>query len=144
MNSGAEAVISSMSCPARRVNMNRHAETSETDVMNEAVRRYRDEMDSGHRPLLDRLHQLIVATCPDTEATLSCGMPTYRVGRRRLNIGAWKHGLSLYVSPNRDGGFSARHPELAAGKGTIRLRPEDAAGITDAELRELVRAALLS
>ena len=124
--------------------MNRHAETGENDIMNEAVRRYRDEMDSEHRPLLDRLHLLTMATCPDAEVTLSYGMPTYRIGRRRLNIGAWKHGLSLYVSPNRDGGFSARHPELAAGKGTIKLRPEDAASLTDAELQELVRAALLA
>ena len=75
--------------------------------MDEAVRRYRDEMSSEHRPVFDRLH-----------------------------------GLSLYVSPNRDGGFSARHPELAAGKGTIKLRPGDAARIPDAEWLGLIRAAL--
>jgi uncharacterized protein YdhG (YjbR/CyaY superfamily) len=110
--------------------------------MDKAVRRYRDEMDSEQRPMFDRLHRLIVATCPDAQVVLSYGMPTYRIGRRRLNVGAWKHGLSLYVSPNRDGGFSARHPELAAGKGTIKLSPADAAGIPDAELQDLVRAAL--
>jgi len=63
---------------------------------------------------------------------------------RRLNVGAWQHGLSLYVSPNRDGSFSARHPQLAAGKGTIKVRPEDAAGIGDEEFADLVRAALLA
>ena len=116
----------------------------ETGVMDEVVRRYRDEMDSKQRPVFDRLHRLILATCPDAELALSYGMPTYRIGRRRLNVGVWKHGLSVYVSPNRDGGFSARHPELAAGKGTIKLRPEDAARIPDAELQDLVRAALLA
>ena len=116
--------------------------TGETGVMDDAVRRYRDEMDSECRPLFDRLHQLIVATCPDAEVVLSYGMPTYRIGRRRLNVGVWEHGLSVYVSPQRDGGFSGRHPELAAGKGTIRLRPEDAARIPDEEFRDLVRAAL--
>ena len=110
--------------------------------MDEDVRRYRDEMDSEQRPVFDRLHRLIMATCPDADVALSYGMPTYRVGRRRLNVGTWKHGLSLYVSPKRDGGFSARHPELAAGKGTIRLRSADAASIPDAELQDLVRAAL--
>ena len=110
--------------------------------MDETVRRYRDEMDSEYRPMFDRLHQLIVAACPDCEVTLSYGMPTYRIGRRRLNVAVWKHGLSLYVSPDRDGGFSARHPELAAGKGTIKLRPRDAARIPDAELQDLVRSAL--
>ena len=110
--------------------------------MDEVVRRYRDEMDSEYRPVFDRLHRLIVAACPDAEVVLSYGMPTYRIGRRRLNVGVWKHGLSLYVAPNRDGGFSARHPELASGKGTIKLRPADAARIPDAEWQDLVRAAL--
>lgn len=110
--------------------------------MDEAVRRYRGEMDSEYQAVFDRLDQLIGALCPDAEVVLSYGMPTYRVGRRRLNIGVWKHGLSLYVSPNRDGGFSARHPELAAGKGTIKLRPADAARIPDTEFQDLIRAAL--
>jgi uncharacterized protein DUF1801 len=122
--------------------MSGQVRTGETGGMDELVRRYRDEMDSEYRPVFDRLHRLIVAACPDAEVVLSYGMPTYRIGRRRLNVGVWKHGLSLYVSPNRDGGFSARHPELAAGKGTIKLRPGDAAHITDAELQDLVRAAL--
>lgn len=103
--------------------MSEQARTAGTGVMDESVRRYRDEMDSEHRPVFDRLHQLIVAACPDAEVALSCGTPTYSIGRRRLSIGAWKHGLSLYISPNRDGGFSARHPQLATGKGTIKLRP---------------------
>jgi hypothetical protein len=81
--------------------MSGHARTPETGVMDEAVRRYRDGMDSEYRPMFDRLHRLIVAMCPDAEVVLSYGMPTYRVGRRRLNVGVWKHGLSLYVSPNR-------------------------------------------
>ena len=81
-------------------------------------------------------------TCPDAEVVLSYGMPTYRIGRRRLNIAVWKHGLSLYVSPSRDAGFSAHHPELAAGRGTIKLRADDAARIPDTELQNLVRAAL--
>lgn len=111
-------------------------------AMDEAVRRYRGEIDSEHRPVFDRLHQLVLTACPDAEVVLSYGMPTYRIGRRRLSIGAWKHGMSLYVSPNRDGGFSARHPGLAAGKGTIKLRPADAAIIPDAEFQDLIRAAL--
>ena len=123
--------------------MNGQARTPETGAMDDAVRRYRDEMDGEYRAVFDRLHRLIVAMCPDAQVALSYGMPTYRIGRRRLNIGVWKHGLSLYVSPNRDGGFSARHPELAAGKATIKLRPADAVCIPDADFQDLIRAALL-
>jgi hypothetical protein len=124
--------------------MSEQARAPESDAMDEAVRRYRDEMDSEFRPVFDRLHRLMVATCPGAELVVSYGMPTFRIGRRRLNIGVWQHGLSLYVSPNRDGGFSARHPALAAGKSTIKLRPADAAGIPDAEFQDLFRAALLA
>jgi hypothetical protein len=55
----------------------------------------------------------------------------------------WKHGVSIYgVGPGADAGFIARHPDLIASRGTIRLRPQDAAAIPDDELREMVRAAL--
>lgn len=107
------------------------------------MRAYRDALPAGHQVVFDRVHELIMATCPDAEVGLSYRMPTYRLGRRRLNVGAWKGGVSVYASPGRDGGFSARHPELAAGKGTIRLTPADAAGLPDAELEGLIRAALL-
>ena len=110
--------------------------------MDDALRHYCEEIACEYRPLFDRLHRLIVGTCPDAEVVLSYGMPTYRIGRRRLNVAAWEHGLSLYVSPRRDGGFSVRHPELAAGKGTIKLRPADAVSIPDEEFQDLVRAAL--
>lgn len=109
----------------------------------EAVRRYLDEMDSESRAVFDRLHRLIAEMCPGASLALSYGMPTFRTGRCRLNIGAWKHGLSLYTSPQRDGGFSERHPELASGKGTIRITPDAAARIPDTEFQSLIRAALI-
>jgi hypothetical protein len=42
----------------------------------------------------------------------------------------------------RVAGFSDRHPQLKTSKGTIQLRPDQAAGIRDEEFRDLVRAAL--
>jgi hypothetical protein len=70
-------------------------------------------------------------------------MPDYRVGRRRLNIGVWKHGVSVYGwRGDRDGGFVARHPNLSNGKGTIRISARDADGISDDELRALLGGAL--
>ena len=111
--------------------------------MDEAVQSYIDGVDPAHRPLFDRIHRLILAAHPDAAVVLSYRIPTYKVGRRRLYVGAWQHGISLYGwRQDRDGGFIARHPELKSSKGTIRLRPQDAAAIADDELLGLVSAAL--
>jgi len=111
--------------------------------MDEAVRSYIDGVDPAHRPLFDRIHRLILAAYPEAAVVLSYQMPTYKVGRRRLYVGAWKHGISIYGWPQvHDAGFAARHPELRTGKGTIKLRPQDATAIADDELLGLVSAAL--
>jgi uncharacterized protein YdhG (YjbR/CyaY superfamily) len=108
-----------------------------------AVREYIERIDARHRPLFDRVHELILAAYPEAAVVISYQMPTYRVLRRRLYLGVWQHGISLYGWPQgQDGGFTARHPELRSGKGTIRIRADDAGGITDDELDSLVRAAL--
>ncbi|MFI6318234.1 iron chaperone [Nonomuraea sp. NPDC050556] len=111
--------------------------------MNEAVRAYIDAIDPAHRPLFDRLRNLILEAHPEAEETISYEMPTYKVAKRRLYLGAWKHGVSLYGwQEGRDGGFTTRHPELRTGKGTLQLRPEDAATIPDEEFHALAQAAL--
>jgi Domain of unknown function (DU1801) len=111
--------------------------------VDDAVRAYVEGVPAEHRALFDRVHGLILATRPDAAVTISYGIPTYKLGGQRLYLGAWKHGVSLYGwGQDRDGGFCARHPDLVPGKGTIRLRPDDAATITDAELQSLVEAAL--
>jgi uncharacterized protein YdhG (YjbR/CyaY superfamily) len=115
----------------------------ENGVMEDAVRDYIDAIAPEHRPLFDRLHRLVLEAHPDAAVVLSYEIPTYKVGRRRLFIGVWKHGVSLYGwQQGRDAGFTDRHAKLKTGRGTIQLRPEDAAGIPDGELRDLARAAL--
>ena len=107
------------------------------------MRAYIESIAPETRPLFDRLHRLILAAHPEAAVVLSYKIPTYKVGRRRLFLGAWKHGVSLYGwQEGRDGGFASRHAALRTSKGTIRLRPEDAAGISDDEFRDLARAAL--
>ena len=111
--------------------------------VDEEVQRYMDGIDVQYRPLFDRLHGLILAAHPDATVVISYQIPTYRVGRRRLYLAAWQHGVSVYGwQADRDGGFTARHPQLKSGKATIRLRPLDAAGISDEEFTDLIRAAL--
>jgi uncharacterized protein YdhG (YjbR/CyaY superfamily) len=112
-------------------------------VMDDAVRDYIDAIAPEHRPLFDRIHRLVLEARLDAAVVLSYQMPTYKVGRRRLFVGVWQHGVSIYgFQQGRDGGFTARHPELKTSKGTIQLRPDDAAAIGDDDFRDLVHAAL--
>lgn len=109
----------------------------------EAVRQYIDAIDPAFRPLFKRLQGLILAVAPEAVVVLSYGMPAYQAGRRRLHLGVWKHGISLYGWPQeRAAGFISRHPELRTSKGTIQLRPQDAAGFGDDELLDLIRVSL--
>lgn len=111
--------------------------------MDEAVQRYIDAIAPEYRPLFDRLHRLILAAYPGAVVVLSYQIPAYKVGGRRLYVGAWKHGVSIYGwQQGREAGFTSRHPGLKTSKGTIQLRPEDAAGLPDDEILDLVRAAL--
>jgi len=111
--------------------------------MDAAVRDYIEAIAPEHRPLFDRLHRLVLEARPDAAVVLSYQIPTYKVGRRRLFIGVWKHGVSIYGwQQGRDDRFTSRHPELKTSKGTIQLRSDDAARIPDDELRNLARAAL--
>jgi uncharacterized protein YdhG (YjbR/CyaY superfamily) len=94
-----------------------------------------------HRPLFDRVHELIAATVPGVTVRLSYKMPTYEHGGRRLYVAAWKHGISFYGwSTDSDDGFASRHPSLLHSRSTLRLGPADAASIGDDELRGFLRA----
>ena len=107
------------------------------------ARAYIDAIPAEHRPLFDRVHRLILEVHPDAEVVFAYKMPTYKVEMRRLYVGVWKHGVSLYGwGEGEDGGITARHPELSSGKGTLRITPTAAEDITDDELRALARAAL--
>jgi uncharacterized protein YdhG (YjbR/CyaY superfamily) len=111
--------------------------------VNEDLAAYIDRIPAEQRPLFDRLHTIVLSEHPEAAMALSYGMAGYRVGRRRLNLGVWKHGVSVYGWRNdRDGGFVARHPRLSSGKGTIRISPRDAEKISDEELRALLGGAL--
>ncbi|MGH3471320.1 MAG: iron chaperone [Nocardioidaceae bacterium] len=112
--------------------------------MDQAVNDYINGLAPDCQPLFERIHRLILDECPEAGVGLSYKLPTYTVGARRLHLGAWKHGVSIYGWKHADDGFTARHPELQTSTGTIRLRAEDAAAISDEEIRGLARAALMT
>jgi len=55
---------------------------------------------------------------------LSYQIPTYKVGRHRLFLGVWKHGVSIYGwQQGRDAGFTARHPSSRRARGPSACDP---------------------
>lgn len=111
--------------------------------MDDTVQAYIDRIGPEQRPLFDRIHRLILDAYPAVDIVLSYKMPTYKVDRRSLHVAAWKHGVSLYGwDGERDGGFVERHPDMTSGKGTLRLRSEEAEMISDDELRAVINGAL--
>jgi len=111
--------------------------------VNADVQAYLEQAAPEHQALFGRLRSVVLDVAPDAVEKISYSMPTYVVGRRKLSLGLWTHGLSLYGwGENRDGGFLAAHPELRTSKGTIQIRPDQAEAIDDDELRALVRAVL--
>ena len=111
--------------------------------MSDPVADYIAAIPPEHRALFDRFVGLIRSVAPDVTARISYGIPTYEVEGKRLYVGVWKHGLSVYGwGSGKDGGLVERHPELKKSKGTIQLSPAAAEKIPDDELLTLVRAAL--
>ena len=108
-----------------------------------AVEAYVDAISVEHRSLFDRVQGLIFAVAPDATVRISYGIPTYERGEKRLYVGVWTHGLSIYGwGQGGDSGFVERHPELKKSTGTIQLSEAAAAALPDDELVALVRAAL--
>ena len=120
-------------------------DATQPDAANQddGVNRYVATVDPANRPTFDRIDALIRRTAPEAEVVISYAIPTYRLGRRRLYLAAWKHGVSLYGwGSGQDGGFVERHPETSSGQGTIKLTPKAAEDVDDDEIRALIRGAL--
>src|ERR1700761_4684108 len=94
--------------------------------MDSNVLQYVDQIAGEHRELFDRVNGLILGAYPDAVVKLSYKIPSY-----------WRGGRQ-----GSEADFVGRHPELKTSKGTIQIRPRDAAGISDGELLGLVHAAL--
>jgi uncharacterized protein YdhG (YjbR/CyaY superfamily) len=113
------------------------------DVNGDAFQRYVDGIPPEFRPLFDRIDRLTRARHPEATVGISYRIPTYRVEKRRLYVGVWHHGLSLYGwKRDRQTTFMSRHPELVTSTGTIRITPADATSLSDEDLGELIGSAL--
>jgi uncharacterized protein YdhG (YjbR/CyaY superfamily) len=108
------------------------------------VAEYVDAIPVATRPLFDRVRGLIAEVAPDAAESMSYRMPTYRTASGGIHLAAWKHGVSLYGwDEAANAAFLQRHPGLSSGRGTLKITHGAAAAITDDELRDLLRTALV-
>ncbi len=116
---------------------------TDDSVQSDAWQTYVDGIPREYRPMFDRIDKLARALHPDASVGMSYSMPTYRVGKGRLNVGVWKHGVSIYGwMKNRPSAVLSQHPKLLTSTGTIRLTPDDAAALSDEEIGEIIAGAL--
>jgi hypothetical protein len=104
---------------------------------------YVAELGPEHRAAFDRVDALLRTGRDGVEVSISYGILKYAFEGRRVYLGVWKHGISLYGwSADADGGFAGRHPDLLSGRGTLKIRLARAAEIPDAEFLTLFDAVL--
>jgi uncharacterized protein YdhG (YjbR/CyaY superfamily) len=106
--------------------------------MDPAVQSYIETIPESHRPLFDRLQSLILGLYPNAEIVISYGIPTYKVGRRRVYLGLWKGGVSLHAVPVE--AFKQRHPAIKTGKGSLNFKVTDE--VPEADVQAVIKQAM--
>jgi uncharacterized protein YdhG (YjbR/CyaY superfamily) len=104
------------------------------------VHAYIDSVTDGRRALFRQLQSLILNIYPGAQVVISYGVPTYKVSSRRVHLGYWKGGVSLYTSSKNFAEFKAKHPHFQTSKGTLRFRSEDEVPLVD--LTGVIRSAM--
>ena len=64
-----------------------------TAAMDDAVLNYIAGIEPGHRPLFDRVHDLVLATHPDVVISISYRIPSYKAAGRRRRHCFLCHGI---------------------------------------------------
>jgi uncharacterized protein YdhG (YjbR/CyaY superfamily) len=92
-----------------------------------AIRDYLATVPADRLPLLEVLHDTIVALYPDVSIDMHYRMPTYHHGDGWVAIANQKHCVSLYTCDDHHlSRFREHHPKIRSGKGCINFAPDQA------------------
>ena len=109
--------------------------------MNEEVTRYLEAVPEARRPLVERLHTLIVNLYPEAAIDMSYRMPTYKIGEGWVAVANQKRYVSLYTcGAHHLADFKKRYPDIRTGKGCINLKPTDS--VSDSALKRVIEHAI--
>ena len=106
--------------------------------MDPQAQEYIDAIPERQRPLFDRLQALILDLYPDAETYISYGIPTYKVGKRRVYLGLWKEGVSLHAIDPAP--FKQSHPRIKTGRGSLNFKVTDE--VPESDVRETIKRAI--
>ncbi len=74
------------------------------------------------QPVLKKMKQVIQATAPALEPTITYGIPTFKLdGKNVVHFGGWKTHIGFYPTPSAQGAFKKELAKYERSKGTVRL-----------------------
>jgi uncharacterized protein YdhG (YjbR/CyaY superfamily) len=88
------------------------------------IEEYLRQVPPDPRAALQRLRKLIKTAAPNSEESIVYGLPTFRQGRMRLNIAAYKDHCSFYGWARVRREFSNELKPFESGRGTLRFTPD--------------------
>jgi uncharacterized protein YdhG (YjbR/CyaY superfamily) len=108
-----------------------------------AVEKYFEEVPDSRKPLVQKLHSLVIERFPNAELTMKYKMPTYSHGEGWVAIANQKNYVSLYTcSALHLAGFKQAFPGYKTGKGCINFRERQE--IPEAAVTQVIEHAMLN
>lgn len=113
---------------------------SQRELPDEVVR-YIAALPTTHRPLFDRLHNLILDELPDAEVVIAYQIPLYKVGGRHVGLNCRRAGgvTLTTTAPDHIAEFRRRHPQFKTNKASIQFDFDDE--LPEQDIRAVVRRA---
>jgi uncharacterized protein YdhG (YjbR/CyaY superfamily) len=95
------------------------------------VRRYLDTVPQDRKPIVEKLHKLIVGLYPRAKVDMTYRMPTYKAKDGWVAIANQKRYVSLYTcGAHHIAEFKEKYPGIRTGKGCINFKVTDQIPVT--------------
>ena len=109
--------------------------------MQDEVKQYLDAVPDARRPVVSKLHELVMELYPDAAVDMSYRMPTYKAKDGWVAIANQKRYVSLYTcGAHHLADFKANNPGIKTGKGCINFRQSDELPLDD--VRNVIKHAI--
>ena len=109
--------------------------------VNADVKRYLAAVPENRKPLVERLHGLIVRLYPEVAIDMSYRMPTYKVGDGWVALANQKRYVSLYTcGAHHLAAFKKNYPGIKTGTGCINFRLSDE--VADEAIEQVIEHAI--